>query len=275
MKIKLADMTWPEVAGILDKTHVIIVPVGSIEQHGYHLPQSVDSRCPQYIAEKAAEKIISEDNIHVLVAPVIHYAENTHFKYYPGTIGVTTDTFMRVIEDVARCIVNQGFKNIIFLNGHWPNSAIIHIAVRKVTYDFPDAGLYALDWWNLGVDKIKDIRKSKTMLHACELETSVSLVIQPENVYMDRAVKDQPTFSLSSKWVYPDFYAPQALTLHSRRRRDGKSGVMGDPTVASVEMGEKFLSAIIDDFVELIKAIVASENIRQSFVPVERPTLQE
>jgi len=273
VKTHLSDMTWPEVAEVLDKTHVIIVPVGSIEQHGYHLPQSVDSRCSEYIAGKAAEKITSEGNIHVIVAPVLHYTETTHFEYYPGTIGITTDTFMKVVEDIARSIVKHGFKHIIFLNGHGPNSAIIQVAVRKVSYDYPNAGLYTLDWWRLGADKIKAIRRSKAMLHAEELETSVSLVIQPENVYMDRAVKDHTTYSLPKKWIYPDFYASQTLTLHSRRRREGKSGVMGDPTVASREMGEKFLSAIIDDFVAMIKAIVASEHIEQTFIPVERPKL--
>jgi len=273
MKIRLADMTWPEVAETLDKSHAIIVPVGSIEQHGYHLPLSVDFRCPEYIAEKAAEKLVSEGKIRVIVAPVIHYTDVTHFKCYPGTIGVSTDTFMKVIEDIARGLVAQGYKNIIFLNGHGPNSSTLQTAVRKVSFDLPEAGLYALDWWSLGGDTITAIRKSNLMLHAEELETSLSLVIQPENVYLEKAVKDNTTFSLSSKWVYPDFYAPQKLTWHSRARREGKSGVMGDPTVASKESGEKFLSAIIDEFAELIKEIVASEHIEQTFVPLDRPRL--
>ena len=273
MKIRLNDMTWPEVAEALDGTLVIIVPVGSIEQHGYHLPHSVDSRCPEYIAEKAAEKLVSEGGMRVLVAPVIRYTDTTHFKSYPGTIGVSTDTFMKVIEDVARRLVNQGYKNIIFLNGHGPNSSIIQVALMKVSFSLPKAGLYSLDWWSLGADKIKAMRKSNSMWHAEELETSLSLVIQPENVYMEKAVKDQTTFSLSSKWVYPDFYAPQRLTWHSRNRREGQSGVMGDPTVASKEIGEKFLSAIIDDLIEIIKEIVASEHVEQTYVPIERPRL--
>ena len=111
------------------------------------------------------------------------------------------------------------------------------------------------------------------MLHAEEVETSLSLIIQPENVYMERAVKDQITFSLSSKWVYPDLCTPQRLSWHSRRRREGESGVMGDPTVASKEMGEKFLSVIIDEFVELVREIVASEHIEQTYIPLERPRL--
>ncbi len=273
MKIRLNDMTWPEVAEVLDKTHIIVVPVGAIEQHGYHLPLSVDSRCAGYIAEKAAEKLVSEGEIRVVVAPVIRYTDVTHFRCYPGTIGVSTDTFMKVIEDVARGLINQGFKNIVFLNGHGPNSAIIQVVLMKISFELPDTGLYSLEWWRLGADTIKAIRKSDAMKHAEELETSLSLVIQPENVNMEKAVKDRTTFSLSDRWVYPDFYAPQTLTWHSRARREGQSGVMGDPTVASRETGEKFLAAIIEDFVEVMKEIAASEHIKQTYVPTERPRL--
>ena len=273
MTIRLDDMTWLEVAEALDSTHVIIVPVGSIEQHGYHLPHNVDSRCSEYIAEEAAKKLVSDNRIHVIVAPVIRYTNSNHFKYYPGTIGVSPDTFMKIVEDVARGLINQGFKNIVFLNGHGPNSAAIQVALMKVSYDLPKAGLYSFDWWSLGVDEIRAMRKSSAMWHAEELETSLSLVIQPENVYMEKAVKDQTTFSLSKKWISPDLHAPQRLTWHSRNRREGQSGVMGDPTVASKEMGEKFLSFIIDDFVEVIKEIVASEHIEQTYISTERPRL--
>jgi len=273
MKIRLEDMTWPEVAEILDKSHAIIVPVGSIEQHGYHLPLSVDFRCPEYIAEKTAEKVSSESGIRVIVAPAIRYTEVAHFKYYPGTIGVSTGTFMQIIEDVTRGLVDQGYKNIIFLNGHAPNSPIIQVALRKVSFELPKTGLYALDWWNLGADKIKSMLKSDSGWHAEELETSLSLVIQPDNVHMDRAVKDQTTPSLSSKWVSPDLIGRKTLTWWSRVRSEGQSGVMGDPTVASKEQGEKFLSVILDEFVELIKEIVASEHIEQTWIPLERPRL--
>lgn len=271
MKVKLADLTWPEVAQILDKPHVIIVPVGSIEQHGYHLPLSVDFRCAEYIAEQTARKVTQNGRIHVLVAPVIRYTDTSLFKQFPGTLGISADTFMRLIEEVTRGLVSQGYKNIIFLNGHGPNSEEIKIALRKVSQDIPEAGLYAVDWWILGSEQIKAMRKSNMMYHAEELETSVSLIIQPENVHMERAVKDQTSFSVSKKWAFPDFHSPQRLIWHSRRRRQGESGVMGDATVASREMGEKFLAAVIGEFTELITEIVASEGVEQTFIPVRRP----
>jgi creatinine amidohydrolase len=263
MKIRLEDMTWPEVEGVLKKPHVMILPVGSIEQHGPHLPLSVDFRCAVYIAEQAATRVTEKGEIHTLVAPAVHYAETSIFSSFPGTIGLSIDTTSRVIEDITRGFITQGFKNILIINGHGPNTAPIAIALRKVDIDFPSAGLYALNWWDMGSDVIRSIRHSEAMGHACELETSVSLVIQPENVHMDKAVRYLPRLSLSSKWVSADFYGPKKLFYHSRKRypepKMGTAfGAMGDPTVATRESGEKFLAAIIADIVELITEIVKS-----------------
>ena len=265
MKIRLEDMTWPEVEEVLKKPRVMILPVGSIEQHGPHLPLSVDFRCAAYIAEQAAARVTEEGKIHALVAPVVRYAETSTFRSFPGTIGLSIDTTIRVIEDITRGFISQGFENILIINGHSTNVAPITIALRKVAVDFPGAGLYALNWWAMGSDFIRSIRQSEVMSHACELETSLTLVIQPENVHMDKAAEYLPGLSLSSKWVSADFYGHNKLFYHARKKypepkMGTASGAMGDPTVASRESGEKFLAAIVADIVEIIKEIVQSEG---------------
>jgi len=264
MGIRLDEMTWPEVEEVLKEPNVVIVPTGSTEQHGLHLPINVDARCSTYISEQAATKATDEHKIRVLVAPTINYTDMPDFRDFPGTIGLPTDTAMAVFEGVARSFIRSGFANIIFVNGHFPNTPLLATALRKVSLDFPDIGLYALNWWDLGSDVIQSIRKSNCMLHAEELETSASLVIQPENVHMERTKKDVPLFSLSSKWVFPDFFASQKLFYHSRARFPsrvkGSPGVMGDATVANREMGEKALSAVIRDLVEIIVEVVKSQG---------------
>lgn len=261
MKIKLDDMTWPEVDEVLSKPNAVLIPVGSVEQHGPHLPLSVDSRCAAYIAEQAAEKVAEDQQIRMIVAPAIQYTEVTTFQSFPGTIGISADTEIRVIGDIARSFIKQGFKNIIFVNGHFPNVTLISTALHQVSVDFPEAGLYAASWWALGFEVIPKVRKSTICLHADELETSVSLVIQPENVHLDKAVKEFPSYSLSEKWVYPDFYDPNRVFYHSRKKfpkMGTNPGVMGDPTVASRETGEKILKAVVDDLAEIIVEVVQS-----------------
>lgn len=263
MKIKLAEMTWPEVKQLLEGPNAVVIPVGSTEQHGPHLPLNVDSRCAAYMAEQAVRRVNEEHGIRAVVAPAIHYTEVATFKSYPGSIGISVDTEIRLIGDIARSLIEQGFKNIIFLNGHSSNVVPISAALRQVYIDFPDAGLYAVNWWALGFEIIPRVRKSKICLHADELETSVSLVIQPENVRLDKAVKELPGYSLSEKWVFPDFYGPNRLFYHSRKnypQMGSGAGVMGDPTVASRETGERIIKAVVDDLAEIIMEVVKSEN---------------
>ena len=266
MKIRLDGMTWPEVEEALRKPNAVIVPTGSTEQHGLHLPLNVDACCATHMAEQAARKVNDEHQIRVIVAPTISYGETTTFSLagFTGTIGVSVDTMIRVIEDIARNFITQGFKNIIFVNGHAENIIPISTALKKLSIDYPDAGLYALNWWALGFEVVPEVCESKIRLHADEVETSVSLVIQPENVYLDKAVAEYPVYSLSEKWVFPDFYGANRVFYHSRKkfpiRAKGNPGVMGDATVASKEKGEKIIKAVVDNLAEIIVEVVQSEQ---------------
>ena len=263
MKIKLSELSWPEVKDILNQRNAILVPVGSTEQHGLHLPLNVDSACATYVSDKAAAKVNADNLIRVVVAPTIHYTEVYTFSSFPGSIGISLDTETRLIADITRSFIKQGFNNLIFVNGHNSNIIPISTALRQVSEEYPTAGLYALNWWALGFETIPKIRKSQFCLHADELETSMSLLIQPENVRMEEAAVEIPQYSLSEKWVKPDFYAPSRVFYHSRKKypRMGiDRGVMGDPTVASKETGEKIAEAVIKDLAEVIIEVVTSEG---------------
>jgi len=262
MEIKLENMSWPEVEEVLKEPNAVILPVNSVEQHGRHLPLSVDFRCPTYMAEKAARRITDEHNIRVLVAPPIIYGETTVFREFPGTIGLSADTLIRVLEDIIRSFISHGFKNILIINGHYDNRIPIGAALYKLSNEFPKLGLFAVEWLALGAEVILKQRKSYGA-HADELETSVSLVIQPENVHLDKAVKEYPVSSLSDKWWSIDPYSPKRI-FHMSRRRFPKmgenAGVMGDPTMATKEFGEKVITTVVDELTELLMEIVKSED---------------
>ena len=258
--MRLEDMSWPEVEKVLQQPNVIILPVGSTEQHSLHLPLDVDSRCATHIAEQVAEKVANEHKIHVLVAPTLQYTDSSSWLSFPGTMGISAETLAKVIEEITRGLLKQGFKNILIINGHYPNAAPITIALRHLESDFPDAGLYALNWWSAGFDTIPRVRKSKSGLHADELETSVYLAIRPDKVHLDKAVKDLPRYSVSERWAEPDLCGRQRLIYHTRRNLPVKGrspGVIGDPTVASRETGEKIIAAVVDDLTRLILEIMA------------------
>jgi len=138
---------------------VVILPMGSTEQHGPHLPLNFDTFSSTYIGYEAAKKVINEHKVRILVAPTIPYGEISNFKKFPGTIGFGVETTIRVVEEIVRGLAGQGFKNILVLNGHSENTEPITIALRKVHLDFPSLGLFAANHWRLGFDVWSQIRK--------------------------------------------------------------------------------------------------------------------
>jgi len=262
MKIRLEDMRWPEVEEALKGSHVVLLPTGATEQHGRHLPLSVDSRNATHLSELAARKVTDEHDIRVLVAPVIAYGEISGHGSYPGTIGVSPDTFSNMIEDIVRGFIGQGFKNILIINGHFGNVVPLSFALRKLNIDFPNVGLYAIRTASLSAKLVKDLRKSDVMAHACELETSLTLAIQPENVKLDEAVREVPDIPLSNKWWSIDKYGPKRMIyLPKKFPKMGKqAGVWGDPACSTREFGEKAIEAAVNDLSALLLEIVEAED---------------
>jgi creatinine amidohydrolase len=262
MESELIKLKWPQIEKILKMSNIIILPVGSIEQHGPHLPINVDSCCAHYIAQQIAQKFNEDQSIRVLIAPTINYTEVETFKEFPGTIGISLETEIKVIEEIVRSLLSGGFHNILVLNGHSSNTIPINAALRKVNSDFPNAGLYGINWWSLG--NLQKILKSPPCLHAEEMETSLCLVAEPDLVEMNQAYSEYPELSLSEKWATPDFYGlAKTVFYHSRKiyPRYGKSlGIMGDATVASRETGEKIVEAVVNDFVEIIREVVRTDK---------------
>lgn len=261
MEIRLANLRWPQIAKLLEKPTVILLPIGSTEQHGPHLPVNVDSCCAEYIAEQTALRF-AEGKLgptNVLVAPPIHYTEVEDFKAYPGTIGISLETEISLISEVVRSFLVHGFDNLVIINGHSSNTLPINAALRKTNADFPDAGLYGINWWSLG--NLANILKSRPGLHAEEMETSVCLLAEPDKVDLSTAYAEYPGLSLSEKWATPDFYGMgKKVFYHSRKKfpKFGTSqGIMGDATSASAETGNLIVSAVVADLAEIILEIVS------------------
>jgi len=107
--------------------------------------------------------------------------------------------------------------------------------------------------------------KSEMGMHAEEVETSICLVAEPDQVNLDKATREYPTLSLSSKWATPDFYGMNKCVFHQSRVKGLKmgesSGVMGDATAASRETGEKIINVLVDELLELIVEIIESEHL--------------
>jgi creatinine amidohydrolase len=271
VKIKLDEMRWPEVEELLTKPNVVILPIGATEQHGRHLPLNTDTLSTVHFAEQVANRITDEHGIRVVVAPAIPYGETRgtppFSQLLPGTISITGDTVIRLIEEVVRSLVSQGFKNILVLSGHLENTTPIAVALRRVSIDFPDAGLYGANWFHLASGAWSQIRKGGKAGagHSCEKETSICLALQPQNVALDEVVTGTRSFSLPDKYIFPMPAGP--VFFHSRVSGTRAGGIMGDPSAATREAGEKLIAAVLDELTEIIVAIAKSEGMKREEKP--------
>jgi len=200
---------------------IVIIPVASTEQHGNHLPINTDANCCFTIAQRAAEAI---DEFPVLVLPMVWTGFSPHHMEHLGTITLKYDTFVELLTQIARCVHAHGFKNILFLNGHGGNSAVIAAMRFKLGGEegFSSVGY---DYWNISPTSEKMEAVSETdrgfIGHAGEVETSLQLYLQPHLVDMDSAA-----------------WAP---------------GVCGNSTVASREKGERIVNAAVEGLVKLLR----------------------
>jgi creatinine amidohydrolase len=137
--MQIADTNWMAVEQYLRTDDRLMLVVGACEQHGY-LSLTTDVKIPQALAGAASERS------GVLVAPALNFGISPYFVKYPGTISLRTQTFLAVIEDVVTCVYEQGFRRLLFVNGHGGNSpaqAVLH----ELANGMPGLQMSWYSWW--------------------------------------------------------------------------------------------------------------------------------
>jgi creatinine amidohydrolase len=240
-EFRYEKLTWPEINEAVALNKVCIIPCGAVEQHGPHLPLDVDLVCPGGIANGAGERLRDK----ILVLPHIAYGYTGHVMDFPGTINTHYETFIRQVLDVTKSPAYHGFKKIILLNGHGSNMPNLDLAARRTNLE-TDAECVLVAWWLLlTVDKsfMPSWRESKFpggCSHACELETSLYLYLDEENVRKDKIKSG--TISCNDEnnpfnWV--DLLGAGPGSIISWTSSYSETGVLGDAELATKEKGER------------------------------------
>ena len=223
--LRLADLTWVEVKSYLGKRKDVLLPFGSVEEHGYHLPLSTDGDIAVAIAEALSART------GVAVAPVVWYGVSNTTRAYTGTAMALFDSFKAYVRDILGSLRSTGFSVVYLLSGHLSSSQVV--AIKEASREVGDLKAYFLDLRKLDFGDILETEP----YHACEAETSLMLYLCPERVDMAKAVDEE---------ILEEKYAVQGL-------RKTKSGVFGSPTKASREKGEKIFQRIIEEFAGVIE----------------------
>lgn len=225
----LGGVAWPELDG---RAPVLLVPLGSCEQHGPHLPLGTDTIIATEVADRAAEAL-STMGVDPLVTPPIEITASGEHQGFPGTLSIGTEAMAAVLTELVRSADWAG--GLVFVNGHGGNQAAVTSATLLARHE----GRRVLAWWPAPPHE-----SGPTDLHAGHIETSVMLAIAPHLVRGE-----------------PADVAPVTLDADqlARLMADGvasvsPTGVLGDPRPASAARGSALLDGWVTDLVDRVAA---------------------
>lgn len=243
-------MRWEKAtAGELDGMKgegVCIIPIGSLEKHGEHLPLGNDALTAHRIALMAAERE------PVVVLPPLFFTYTKEMKNLTGAISLETDLLLGFLENLCDEVARNGFRKIILLNGHGGNINILKLFLQHITDKGKGYAVYLPPIW-LDPVVIKEVRETSEIGHACEIETSVSLYLFPELCRMDRLPEgfssSKKDFDLSPASTSVDWYASYP------------NAYVGDARKASAEKGRRIVERQVEKLVELIRKVKEDDKV--------------
>lgn len=259
-KIFFQEMWRHELEAAREQAPVVIVPVGSIEQHGPHCPPDVDISIPFHLAVAAAQAM---EDFPVIVAPPVSYGF-THFNMgFVGTISLRLETFIDMLCDISRSLKANGFERIILLNGHGGNVAPQRSASVKLSEE--DVWALPLVYWEMAEDELRawSERDEGSIGHGGEWETSLQLFLRPHLIDGSRILPaNEP--GQAGDYGWPRSIGRFSPRLHRyaqwpERRREAPYGVMGQPGVASALKGERLFNVLTERLVEVCREFHTQE----------------
>ena len=232
--IRWDNLTSKEIGKLAEQNAIVIIPMGSTEQHGPHLPVGTDAILAEWFSHRTADALRAK-GIPALITPTFAVANSMHHMSFPGTVSLRPGTFLTELKDLCIAIARHGFRRIAIINGHGGNTAPALTALVDINLElgFP---VYFMEYMD-GTDEKPFLESQESMLHACESETSLMLAY-------DETMLD-PVYKTTK--VYPG-YTTEAedlgyLKTFHRQETHTENGVMGNSYLATKEKGLKLAEA--------------------------------
>jgi creatinine amidohydrolase/Fe(II)-dependent formamide hydrolase-like protein len=252
----LPYLTTTDIAALPKDDALVILPIASIEQHGPHLPIASDTILGLTILGRALERL--GPDVRAWVLPGLAYGKSNEHRGFAGTISLSQATLAAVVGDVAQGVADAGFRRLALVNSHGGNPPVLTYVARDVRQR---TGLmvFPLFMFAMGVDygEVSD-EEAHWGTHAGEWETSALLALAPDLVHLDRAAQQAGAYpryrsnirhltlrgSVTYAWLTSDVAA---------------TGTAGDPSLASLEHGERIIEATIVRLAEVLAEMTAFE----------------
>ena len=236
----MEEMTMTEFEKGLEKTRTVIIPIGTVEEHGPHLPLATDTIQAMELAKQVSQRM------NVFIAPPLHYGFCRSTRCHPGTIGISAGALRIMIRDIVKSLHLHGFRSFMMLSGH---AGELHMAAlnevgEELLEEIPGINIAVLSEMDFFLDK-GELVETEGDIHAGEVETSMMLYIRP-GLVKGRASKEYPTF-------------PKPILVRDKRKY-WPGGVWGDPSKASRDKGEKMIHLAVDKVIDLIKKLESHQE---------------
>ena len=243
--MKFCEMSARQLAAVDRDQTLIVIPIAATEQHGPHMPTGTDTFLCTAVAE-AVETRLSEQ---ILLTPTVWLGASAHHLRLGSTIDSRLDTYVATLDDIARSLLNDGHRRLLFLNGHGGNIDPMRMAVRQLQPSYPSALLAAGSYWAVADEFIQQSLDGdhKYVGHACEFETSMMLHVRPELVDTQQLV--------DAGQLIPDQKDGVFLSRDMRQRTH--EGFTGRPDLATPEKGELLFAGIVDRLVTTVEKLLS------------------
>lgn len=216
--MRLMDMTWVDAKAANNKE--VIIPIGSIEQHGPHLPLDTDSLLVQKIAEEVGKRT------DCIVAPPILFGVSEEHMDFSGTITLSPQTFSLMVYDVCKSLHSHGFSRLHIINYHGGNKNYLRELLPKLRHEKINACLHSV------------LGRLGKFDHAGEGETSMMMHLSPERVHRDKITAFRYRIPVGSGWRTIDY---------------SDSGVIGEASDANQHKGRKYFELIVESLIKEIR----------------------
>jgi creatinine amidohydrolase len=246
----LSECTLLDVEQQLQRSPKVILPVGATEQHGPHAPFGTDSILATEVSVRLARRI------DALVAPALTYGVSGDHRGYPGVPFVSAGTMTALVQDVVLSLAGGGFREIILVNGHYTNSIVLSAAIMEIGDQVPTGTIvFPFNYWDaLPPDELTAYLGAEAGLHANIGETSAVLAVDESLIDLDRAVREYPAFPVEPT---PAMVSAYFFSARGTLPRASRSGVWGDPSGSTPELGRRYLDQIEEASVRFVENVEA------------------
>ncbi|MBM4332462.1 MAG: creatininase family protein [Deltaproteobacteria bacterium] len=264
----IIDCSMVDVKEWIEEMDIVLIPIGSCEQHGPHLPLGTDSITAEVITERAAKKA------NVPHTPLIWCGYSPQHMRNPnsgaGTITLRSTTFNALLYDIGRSLIHHGFNKIVYVTGHGSNIKVLDPMLRNLRYEtgafIAMYKAYSERDLTLVEDIVENPKEETPGWHCSEMETAQDMAYNMNLVRMDRAVKE---FVHAPKWMGNafnkvdgsagvTFQGQEYIVVPMEHHEYSDSGVVGNPFRATPEKGEKLFerfASYLADFLNELKKI--------------------